>query len=53
MEVIILGKKIRYWAMCFVLGYIENEQKKFSRYSDIYKAYEDVILDIKGEYKYK
>ena len=53
MEVIILGKKIRYWAMCFVLGYIENEQKKFAKDSDMYKAYEKVILDVRGTYKYR
>ena len=53
MEDIMLGKKIRYWAMCFVLGYIENGQKKFAKDSDMYKAYEKVILDIQGKYKYR
>lgn len=53
MEVTMLGKKIRYWAMCFVLGYIENEQKKFAKDSDMYKAYEKVILDVQGKYKYR
>ena len=48
-----LGKKIRYWAMCFVLGYIENEQKKFAKNSDMYKSYEKVILDVRGKYKYR
>ena len=48
-----LSKKIRYWAKCFVLGYIERGQKKFSKDSDMHKAYEKVILDIKGEYKYR
>ena len=48
-----LGKKIRYWAMCFVLGYIENGQKKFAKDSDMYKAYEKVILDVQGKYKYR
>ena len=46
MEGTMLGKKIRYWAMCFVLGYIEKGQKKFAKDSDMYKAYEKVILDI-------
>ena len=23
-DIAMLGKKIRYWAMCFVLGYIER-----------------------------
>ena len=53
MESTMLGKKIRYWAMCFVLGYIENGQKKFAKDSDMYKAYEKVILDVKGKYKYR
>ena len=53
MEDIMLGKKIRYWAMCFVLGYIENRQKKFAVDSDMYKAYEKVILDVQGKYKYR
>ena len=48
-----LMKKFRYWAMCFVLGYIENKQKKFEKDSDMYNAYEKVILDVKGKYKYK
>ena len=48
-----LGKKIRYLAMCFVLGYIEDRQKKFAKDSDMYKAYEKVILDIQGKYKYR
>ena len=48
-----LGKKIRYWAICFVLGYIENGQKKFAKDSDMYKAYEKVILDVQGKYKYR
>ena len=48
-----LGKKIKYLAMCFVLGYIENGQKKFAKDSDMYKAYEKVILDVKGKYKYR
>ena len=48
-----LSKKIRYWAMCFVLGYIENGQKKFAKDSDMYKAYEKVILDVQGKYKYR
>ena len=48
-----LRKKLRYWAMCFVLGYIENEQKKFEKDSDMYNAYEKVILDVRGKYKYK
>ena len=52
-ETAMLGKKIRYWAMCFVLGYIENGQKKFAKDSDMYKAYEKVILDIQGKYKYR
>ena len=53
MEGTMIGKKIRYWAMCFVLGYIENEQKKFAKDSDMYKAYEKVILDVQGKYKYR
>ena len=53
MEGTMLGKKIRYWAMCFVLGYIENGQKKFAKDSDMYKAYEKVILDVQGKYKYR
>ena len=53
METAMLGKKIRYWAMCFVLGYIENGQKKFAKDSDMYKAYEKVILDVQGKYKYR
>ena len=48
-----LSKQIRYWAMCFVLGYIENRQKKFAVGSNMNKAYEKVILDIKGKYKYR
>ena len=53
MEGIMLGKKIRYWSMCFVLGYIEKRQKKFVKDSDMYKAYEKVILDVQGKYKYR
>ena len=48
-----LGKKIRYWAMCFVLGYIEKGQRKFDKDSDMYKAYGKVILDVQGKYKYR
>lgn len=48
-----LGNKIRYWSMCFVLGYIEKRQKKFVKDSDMYKAYEKVILDVQGKYKYR
>ena len=48
-----LRKKLRYWAMCFVLGYIENGQKKLQKDTDMYNAYEKVILDIRGKYKYK
>ena len=48
-----LRKKLRYWTMCFVLGYIENGQKKFEKDSDMYNAYEKVILDVRGKYKYK
>ena len=48
-----LGKKVRYLAMCFVLGYIENGQKKFEKDSDMYKAYDKVISDVQGKYKYR
>lgn len=48
-----IRKKINYWAMCFVLGYIENRQKKFKVDSEIYNAYKIVSLDIQGEYKYQ
>ena len=48
-----LRKKLRYWTMCFVLGYIENGQKKFEKDSDMYNAYEKVILDVQGKYKYR
>lgn len=48
-----LRKKFRYWTMCFVLGYIEDRQEKFAKDSDMYKAYEKVILDVQGKYKYR
>jgi hypothetical protein len=46
-------KKIKYWAMCFVLGYLENGQKKFKTNSEMYEAYSKVILDVQGKYKYQ
>lgn len=51
--VTMIRKKINYWAMCFVLGYIENRQKKFKVDSEIYNAYKIVSLDIQGKYKYQ
>ena len=48
-----IRKKINYWVMCFVLGYIESRQKKFKIDSEIYNAYKIVSLDIQGEYKYQ
>ena len=48
-----LRKKIKYWAMCFVLGYLEAKQRRFAVDSDMYKAYGMVILDAQGKYKYR
>lgn len=48
-----LKRKIRYWAMCFCLGYLESRQKKFAKDSSMYNAYEKVILDVQGKYKYR
>jgi hypothetical protein len=48
-----IRKKINYWVMCFVLGYIESRQNKFKIDSEVYNAYKIVSLDIQGEYKYQ
>ncbi len=46
-------KKIRYYTMCFVLGYLENKRDKFKIGSEMRNAYDKVILDVQGKYKYQ
>lgn len=48
-----IKRKIKYYAMCFVLGYLENRQGKFELNSEMYNAYSKVILDVQGKYKYR